>query len=648
MKRWGPFLNSTTCALLAIIVAGGAWLRFGHGDWDGGNQLHPDERGILFIAQGLEMPASLADALAPRHSPLNPFRTANGVERVYAYGHLPLYTMVIAQRLFGGICLSAEPVCQGIPAGSFGGRLLNVAGLPRFDHLMAVGRALSALADTLTIVVVWLLAKELFEARAGFLAAGFCATAVLHIQNAHFGTVDTALALLATLSVWLLARYTRTQRHRDAILAGVCAGLALGCKASAVTLVFPIGAAFLTRGEPAADGQGPGRRLSISSKREVWLTMTAALLTFALTNPFALLDPAPFLGSLATQATMASGALEWPFTRQYIGTLPLVYPIEQQARWGLGLPLTLAAYGGLAWGAWRAFTGHSQALAVAVIWAAAMLVGGGAQLVKFPRYLLPLTPTLFALAGGMLTIPKASHGKAHRAMGRLRGACIVLIMAPTTLYALAFEGMYRQPHPWVAASQWLYRELPAGVHIAIEAGDDALPLDITVDGRLLLAREHVQACAIDPFAEPDDEAKLGRTLECLAGADYLILASNRHYGVIPRLAGRYPLTAAYYQALFDGRLGFELERSFRRPPTLLGWSLVEDPFAWPGLPNPLGGWGDRAITLGPADESFTVYDHPLVLVFRNGGRLSVEQMRSRIGADPESRRGETEDGVEER
>ncbi len=641
-KRWGLFLSLTYYALLVIFVAGGAWLRFGHGDWDGSNQLHPDERGILFIAQGIELPASLVDVLNPSHSPLNPFRTREGIQRDYPYGHLPLYTMVIAQRLLGGLCPILSPVCQAIPPQSFGGRLLNVSDLGCFDHLTAVGRALSALFDTLTIVAVWLLARELFACNpspymgrgirsgAAVVAAGLCATAVLHIQNAHFGTVDTALVLFATLSVWLLARYVRTQRRRDSILAGVCAGLALGCKASAALLVFPIGATYLRRSGQASSGQGLRQRLGISNKKTLWLTVLAAILAFALTNPYALLDPAPFLDSLATQAAMASGVPDWPFTRQYIGTMPLWYPIEQQARWGLGLPLTLAAYGGLAWAAWRAFKGRSRALGVAVVWAAAMLVGGGVQQVKFPRYLLPLTPTLFALAGGMLTIPWASDGKEHRAMRWLRGACILAIVAPTALYALAFEEMYRQPHPWVTASEWIYQELPAGTRIAVEAGDDALPLDSTLDGQLFLAGNHVETCAIDPFAEPDDEAKLSRTLQCLAGADYAILSSNRAYGVIPRLEGRYPLTAAYYRALFSGDLGFELVRSFERPPTLLGWQLVDDPFRWPGLPNPPGGWGDRAINLGPADESFTVYDHPLVLIFTNEERLSAEKLRQKM------------------
>ncbi|MBN1430780.1 MAG: glycosyltransferase family 39 protein [Anaerolineae bacterium] len=632
-------------ALLALIVAGGAWLRFGHGDWDGGNQLHPDERGILFVAQDIGLPTSL-DTLVPHLSPLNPFRTPEGVERPYAYGHFPLYVMVLTQWLLSEPCPLIEPICRTITTESLASRLLNISNLPRFDHLMVVGRAFSALFDTIIIVAVWLLARELFGSehptpgpssctgrgiKSGVVAAVMCAVAVLHIQNAHFGTVDTALALFATLSVWLLARYTRTQRRRDSVLAGICAGLALGCKASAVLLVFPIGATYLKINNRTASGEKTRCRLEISTSKTVWLTLLAAILTFAITNPYALLDPMPFLDGLATQAAMMSGALDWDFTRRYAGTLPLWYPIEQQARWGLGLPLTLAAYGGLVWAGRRAALDRSRILAVAVIWAAAMLAGGGVQMVKFPRYLLPLTPTLFALAGGMLTIPpnQAGDRKEHRAMEWLPGMVCLVIMVPATLYALAFEGMYRQPHPWVAASEWVYYELPAGTRIAVEQGD-ALPLTMILDGRLRLREKHIETCVIEPFTEPDDEVKLGQTLECLKGADFLILSSNRHYGVIPQLAERYPMTAAYYQALFDGRLGFEPSKSFDRPPTLLGWILVDDPFGQAGLTNPMGGWGDRAINLGPADESFTIYDHPLVLVFRNEKRFSIERMRSMI------------------
>ena len=113
----------------------------------------------------------------------------------------------------------------------------------------------------------------------------------------------------------------------------------------------------------------------------------------------------------------------------------------------------------------------------------------------------------------------------------------------------------------------------------------------------------------------------------LAAGDYLIIASNRLYGVAPRLPARYPLTSLYYRALFDERLGFEVVAVARRYPTLGGWRIVDDPFAPAGVAAPsLAEFSERDWNWGAADESFTVYDHPLAMVFQNVKRLTAEEM----------------------
>jgi hypothetical protein len=383
----------------------------------------------------------------------------------------------------------------------------------------------------------------------------------------------------------------------------------------------PILADHLTFEKHPTDHRG---RIRLADARTFGLTLLAALLAFAVTNPYALLDPVPFVGETTTQAMMASGVLDWPFTRQYARTLPLWYTVEQQARWTLGLPLTLAAYAGLIWMTRRTLISRSRPDAIALAWAGVTLLTIGLQYARFPRYALPLTPTLFVFAAGMLTIPQTAPQPARPA---LRTAIALLVLIPTTLYALAFTAMYRTPHPWVTASRWIYRTLPPGTVIAVEYWDDPLPMDIVVDGTGYLRDSVYDTRMLDPFAEPDDADKLDALLSNVAEADFVIFSSNRLYGVIPRLDDRYPLTAAYYRALFAGDLGFTPVESFTRAPTLFGLSLVDDPFARPGLESPLTGT-PPGISLGPADESFTVYDHPLALVFHNDTRLSVGEMRA--------------------
>ena len=50
----------------------------------------------------------------------------------------------------------------------------------------------------------------------------------------------------------------------------------------------------------------------------------------------------------AREAEIARGTLATPYTLQYAGTTPFLYSMWQTALWGLGLPLGLAAWAGLA------------------------------------------------------------------------------------------------------------------------------------------------------------------------------------------------------------------------------------------------------------------------------------------------------------
>ncbi|MEJ2151290.1 MAG: hypothetical protein P8Z40_17770, partial [Chloroflexota bacterium] len=203
----------------------------------------------------------------------------------------------------------------------------------------------------------------------------------------------------------------------------------------------------------------------------------------------------------------------------------------------------------------------------------------------------------------------------------------LIVVVPTTLYAIAFVRMYDQEHPWVAASEWIYDTLPFHSTIVVERWDDPLPLDLSTSGGFIRDKLYDTAL-VDPFAEPDDQEKLDSLLREIASADTIILSSNRLYGTIPRLSDRYPLTSRYYQALFGGELGYELEATFSREPNLFGVSLYDDPFSRPGLPNPLTHGPHIGRLPGPADESFTVYDHPRVLIFQNVARLPADEMRA--------------------
>ena len=157
------------------------------------------------------------------------------------------------------------------------------------------------------------------------------------------------------------------------------------------------------------------------------------------------------------------------------------------------------------------------------------------------------------------------------------------------------------------------QELPADTVVLREHWDDSIPYLGGYDVREL------------PLYNPDGPEKTELLSRELAEGDYMVLYSSRLYGSIARLPDRYPVSSRYYSLLMGGELGYELVHFEANHPSLPGLALVNDTFSRPDLPTPEPLAAHRpafaTFNLGHADDSFVVFDHPLVLVFRNTGGL---------------------------
>ena len=154
--------------------------------------------------------------------------------------------------------------------------------------------------------------------------------------------------------------------------------------------------------------------------------------------------------------------------------------------------------------------------------------------------------------------------------------------------------------------------------IANEHWDDGLPL--RVDGKDGFSIYQGLEMA---WYDDDNEEKRQRALEWLERADWIVLSSQRLVWSIPRLPLRYPMTVAYYRALFEGRLGFDLVAVFHVKPRL-GPLEIDDIGGRIGFDLPPLGFEEP---LWGAEEAFSVYDHPPVWIFRKRPDFSLEQAR---------------------
>ncbi|MDX1686767.1 MAG: glycosyltransferase family 39 protein [Candidatus Promineifilaceae bacterium] len=665
VKRW-------QWPLLLIILLVAAALRLTGLDWDSYQHYHPDERFVTWVATTIEAPAGLDTAFDPHRSSFNPYywppdAHSQGIvvpqdeDRHFAYGHLPLYLGVAATRSVEAV---APLLHDRLPGDWLLARdILNGAGWVEFRHLTAVARALTAFVDVATVALVFLLGRRLFRPAVGLLAAAFLSVNVMHVQLAHFFAVDPYLTFFIVAALFLMVVALDAAGERTfpfLLLAAACIGLAVGSKFTAVLLFLPLAVVFTFRWDWTDDAYW--RRLLAAG--------SVALVAFFLTNPFALLDwtctvvtPAQRLGPLTIpaidwrscflenvvrQSGMVRGGAAFPFTIQYTGAVHYLYHVIMQLRWGMGPLMGIAAFSGFAWASWRGLRAawhrwrrlkHPAATSLSIppaeaavlSWTLPYFLVTGSFTVKFMRYFQPLTPFLMIYAAALLL-----GWRRHKHRSWWPRAAVVIVLLGTALYALAFVNLYGQPHPWEAASRWIHRNVPAGALILSEKWDDPLPSSLTVDGeyRSRDVYESGELVWLSGVGPQDDEEKLQQNLDLLAAGDYVVIASNRSYAVVPRLPDVYPLSSRYHPLLFDGALGYEPVYVTGRSPTLAGLSLWPDRFGRPRLqPPPLVVDFLRAVprlSFGPADESFTVYDQPLVIVFQNTGRLSPAEMEQRF------------------
>lgn len=184
---------------------------------------------------------------------------------------------------------------------------------------------------------------------------------------------------------------------------------------------------------------------------------------------------------------------------------------------------------------------------------------------------------------------------------------LAALLVFSVLYALAFVGIYREKHPYDAASEWIFQNAKPGSTILGPHWDDKVPLSI--DGHHAPTTFHMEGPGMDlPFYERDTTEKITQLVNSIADADYIAFPTPRIQGSIPRLPIEYPHTTALLQLLWSENLGFKLVATFKSRPSILGLTFNDD----------------------LADESFSVYDHPKVSIFRNVEHLSAAELRSRV------------------
>ena len=484
--RWQAVLLDA--ALVLVLLLGG-YLRFTGTEWDDLSFMHPDERFLVMVTSSLQPLENLSDYFDTAVSKLNPHNTGY---TFYVYGTYPI---ILTRYLLDWLGTT-----------------------PGWNEIVAVGRPLSGLFDLLTLVLVYWIARRVYDRRVGLLAAVFLAVAVLPIQLSHFYKEDTFLNFFMLLAVYFSARIMTTpdsampeeaseQKLQDSIFRGewlpfIGFGLALGMavasklNAAPVALVLPAAVGLrLVKAWPGL-GRAQQNRALVWGAGLVILAALVSLATFRVAQPYAFSGPGllgikpnqAWVDDIVEQRNQAAGDLDFPPSLQW-ARRPVWFALQNLVVWGFGLPLGLLVTAGFLWMGYRMLRGEWQKHILLWGWAAIYLAWQSSQFNPTMRYLLPAYPLLAIFAAWLVFYTWDRAGEQIRSRGLWRAVAAVtagMVFLASLAYAYAFTQIHTEPFTRAEASRWIYQNIPGPINLQIQTEEGVLnqPLSLPYDLRL--------------------------------------------------------------------------------------------------------------------------------------------------------------------
>ncbi|MFH1744221.1 MAG: DUF2298 domain-containing protein [bacterium] len=586
-----------------------------------------------------------------------------------------------------------------------------------------VGRFVTALCGSLTILLLYLIGRDAYGRGTGLLAAAFLAVAVLPVQLSHFCTVDIVLAFWIAVAIFSFHRIALQPRLAYYLLGAVATGFAVGTKWSAITLpgMLLLAHAIGTWGREEHGQTGRwintiwlllfGAILAhffraasyigdtfyrtgalqetfyrtLGEFRDFYATHWLYLALFAIlfflisivllyyqswwrgdgrwgqsllklylpwlflvvsipiavgalfvAEPLAFLDSASFARDVCEQhGLIVTGDRTAVYTQQYVGTMPIFYSLDNLFYPSLDWVTAFSAIAGVLFSVYMAVKYRHRSDILLLAWLLPNFLLYSTFLCKFPRYLITIIP-FFLLFGARFLISTASirpamysAALANWPMWAIRGAKrvgiagILLSLVCGAIYGFAYIGIYQRPHTYYQAADWLKAHDAQNKRILGQLWDEWLP-GVSSQAQLGL---HLG----------DSETNLDSTLSLLSKADYLVLPSKRAYGTTFRLPKRFPQINRFFQLLFSEQLGYELAATVTSEPRIGFGSSSYTERVFSGGEWPRVSLYNLSCELSSdvEDESFRVYDHPKVVIFRNVKRLTASQMRAAITNPPD-------------
>ncbi len=560
-----------TYVLVAILLIG-FFLRTFDLNWDQGFHLHPDERFLTMVGNAMTIPRNISDYINPETSTFNP---ANVGYTFFVYGIFPVtFNKLIA------VVLSNDS----------------------YNKFTLQGRLLSAICDTLVIFLIFktiLLFEKKYklDKTVKYWASFLYAIAVLPIQLSHFFAVDTFLNFFTFASFYFVLRFWESNKFLNVFLSAIFLGLGLASKITAL-YILPLTMLVLCLSFMQEKGEeGRKKHLKFNTfdfqiikkfLRVIFGLATYGFLSYLIlrlsdpyyfsnSNIFGLKLNQSFQESIQMLQNFSHKDVWYPPAVQWIHKTPVIFPFINLSLFGIGASYCIF----LLLGFFKTIKSFSKSIfMLMLLWTLTFFLFQSSQVVSTMRYFIILYPFLAIFSGFGLSYLIRQWTKRYK----------VFVVVVLLLWPLMFISIYTKKHSRVQASEWLYENIQNSSVVLGEYWDDPLPLQVSSSNKVFQIEQL-------PVFDPDTSEKWSKINALLEKGDYLVLSSNRGWGSILTVPQKYPIMSKFYSDLFANKLSYKKVKEFVSYPSL---QYLGIPFVFPD---------------DFAEEAFTVYDHPKVLIF---------------------------------
>ena len=449
-------------------------------------------------------------------------------------------------------------------------------------NIFLIGRFLAALFSTLTLINIYLISRKIFM-KNNTLPILSVITAVFVpglIQQAHFSTPESFMTFWITLSSYFLILYYEKEKMLYLILSAIFLGISGGCKISAfAAFPFIILLLLFTRIKKE------------TIKKNLQNTILFAFITlvsFLMVFPYAFIDYKNFIQTTMYESSLSLGKLMVFYTRSFNNSLPVVFQLTKIYPYTLGIFLTLFSFVGVLIASITYPKSRSKlkiGVLILLVYFYSYFFFNSFLFTKWTRFIHQTIPYLiiFAFVGVDKILQQFKNPKAK---DLLLITFSTLIVFPTFLWGTMFFSIYKNKDVRSSASEWLVKNTTKDSVILTETGNT---LEVPLWGTYKII-------PFDFYNLDHNPILYSKLISDIGSSDYFIIQSRRIY--LNHNKDEFPKVYNFYNSLFSGNLGFEEIKTFSSFPSLNVGSLRFQ------------------INDERAEETWSVFDHPVIYVFK--------------------------------